>query len=118
MINPLCVKSDSLMNQSSDLRVTFNEIDDKILGFITWQDTPEGREVDLPVIEESHKEMLFTDWDIQLKQAEREISRATNATNNIIETINDNLHNPNLIQEFPLGDLLDIKFLQRKWKEN
>lgn len=48
-------------------------------------------------MEESHKENLFTDWDIQLKQVEREVSRETDATNNVIETINDNLQNANLI---------------------
>ena len=30
IMNPLCVKSDSLMNQSSNLRVTFIDNDDKI----------------------------------------------------------------------------------------
>jgi len=42
------------------MRITFNEIDEKILGYITWQDTPKGRVVDIPRIEESHKEILFT----------------------------------------------------------
>ena len=51
IINPLCVKSDSLMNQSFDLRVTFNDIDDKISGFLTWQDTPEGSATNIPRIE-------------------------------------------------------------------
>jgi len=87
------------MNQSSDLRVAFSDIDDKISGFITWQDTLEGKAIDLPIIEESHKEILFTNWDIQLKQAERVVSKATDAANNIIETINANLHNANLILE-------------------
>ncbi len=114
-INPLCVKSDSLMNQSSDMRVTFNDIDDKISRFITWHDTPEGRAA--PRIDESQKEILFTDWDIQLKHAERAVSRANDVANNIIKTINDNLHNANLIQEFPPSNLPDIKVLERQWKE-
>lgn len=114
IINKICAKSDSLMNQSSDLRVIFNDIDDKISGFITWQDTPEGRAIDLPRIEESHKEILFPDWDIHLKQTERAVSRATNVANNIIKTINDKLHNANLIQECPPGNLSDIKVLERQ----
>jgi len=36
VINLMCKQSDSLMNQASDLRITFNEIDDKISGYITW----------------------------------------------------------------------------------
>jgi len=47
--------------------VTFNDIDDKISRFITWQDTLECRVIDLLGIEEYHKEILFIDWDMQLK---------------------------------------------------
>lgn len=64
IINPPFVKSDSLVNQTSNLRVNFNDINDKISGFITWQDTLEGKAADLPIIEEFHKEILFTDRDI------------------------------------------------------
>lgn len=105
------------MNQSSDMRVTFNDIDDKISRYITWQDTPKSRATNLPSIEDSHKEMLFTDWDIQLKQEKREVSRATNVANNIIETINGNFHNANLIQERLPRSLPDIKSLEIQWKE-
>jgi len=55
------------MNRDFDMRVIFNEIDENISGYITLQDTPEGRVEDLPKIEESHKDILFTNWDIQLK---------------------------------------------------
>lgn len=55
------------MNWASDLRITFNEIDENILGYITWQDTIDGRETYLPKIDESYKDILFTDWDIKLK---------------------------------------------------
>lgn len=105
------------MNQASDVRVNFNEIDDNIFEYIAWQGTLEGREIDLPRIEESHKEILSTAWEIRLKQEEEEVSRAINPTNNIIQTINDNLHNANLIQEFPPGSLLDIRVLERQWRE-
>jgi len=60
----MCKQSDSLKNQASDLRITFNEIDDKISGYKTWQDTLEGRATDLTKIEEYHKDILFIVWDI------------------------------------------------------
>ena len=81
----MCKTSDSLMNQAFGLRITFNEIDDNISGYITWQDTPEGRATNLPRIDESHKDILFIDWGIQLKQVERAVSKAADAANNIIE---------------------------------
>ena len=67
VINTIYKESDSLMNRDFDMRVIFNEIDENISGYITLQDTPEGRVEDLPKIEESHKDILFTNWDIQLK---------------------------------------------------
>jgi len=45
------------------------------------------------------------------------MSRAIDAANNIIETINDNLHNANLIHECPPGSLPDIRALETHWQE-
>ena len=63
----------------------------------------------------TNNEILFIDYGIQLKEAEKVVSKAIHVSNNIIETINDNLHNANLIQECPPSSLLDIKYLERQW---
>lgn len=43
IINDVCNKRDSLMNQSANLRTNFDDIDDKITECITWQDSAESR---------------------------------------------------------------------------
>lgn len=55
------------MNQVIDMRFEYEEIQKKISKFITWQESDEGRKVDLPEIEESHKDILFTDLGYTIK---------------------------------------------------
>jgi len=71
-----------------------------------------------PVIEESHKEILFSEWETRLIKAKRETSRARGVRNNIIELINDNLHNANLIFECSLENLPKAKVLEKQWKRD
>jgi len=88
-INPYCKTSDKLANQVIDMRFEYDEIHKSVSEFITWQELEDGRKADLPKLEESHKDILFTDWDSRLKQAERETTIVMTTTNNIIEAINE-----------------------------
>lgn len=83
---------------------------------MNWQRSEEGKRVELPRIDESHKEMLFTKWDSQLKQAEQVMEEAATATNSVIECINENLHKDNLISDTTPGFLPKAQQLQTKWK--
>lgn len=67
----------------------------------------------LPRIQESHKEILFSNWQFQLMKAERETSRCSTATNGLIELINNNLHMSNLITDLSLGKLLKENALEQ-----
>lgn len=78
-----------------DIRFEYEEIHKMISEFITWQESDEGRKVDLKKIEEFHKEILFMDWDTWLKHVERVIATTTGATSSIIEVVNENLHSAN-----------------------
>jgi len=75
----------------------FDDTEEKFAGFITWQENIDGRLVDLPRIEESHEEIVFREWQIRLKHVETTIFNARDISNNLIETINDNLFKANLI---------------------
>ncbi len=46
-----------------EMRFEYDKIFKKVSNFITWQNTADGRKVDVPKLEESHKEILFADWD-------------------------------------------------------
>jgi len=92
LINPYCESSDKLNNQVIHQRLEYDQLNKRILEFSSWQEFEEGKKVDLPNIKESHKDILFTDWDIQLKQTERAAVREASPSNNIIEGVNENLH--------------------------
>ncbi|MCY6488064.1 hypothetical protein, partial [Actinobacillus pleuropneumoniae] len=66
-INPYYETSDKLTNQVIDMRFEYEEIHKNISEFITWKESDEGIKADLPKIEESHKDILFTYWDTWLK---------------------------------------------------
>lgn len=53
------------------------------------------------------------DWDSQLKQEERETMIASTIVNNIIESIKEKLHGANLVKEFVLGFLPNVKQLEQ-----
>jgi len=53
----------------------------------------------LPTMEESHKDILFTDWYSRLKQAERATLIATGTTSSITKSVNENLHGAKLVKE-------------------
>ena len=62
-ISPYCKISDMLTSQVVDMRLKSEEIHKRISDFITWQESEDGRKVGMAKLEESHKEILFTDWD-------------------------------------------------------
>ena len=59
--------SEQLTNTVIDQGIEFNELNTKIFDYIEWQDSEEGRRSDLPNIKETYKDILFTDWDTQVK---------------------------------------------------
>jgi len=79
-MSPYCEINDKLTSQVVDMRLENDEIHKMISDFITWQESEDGKKTDLMKLEESHKDILFTDWDSQLKQVERATTIATRET--------------------------------------
>jgi len=44
------------------MRLEYKEIQKRVSKFITWKESEDGRKDDLPKLEESHKDIMFTDW--------------------------------------------------------
>jgi len=77
-IKLLCQKIDQaepLIDKSVDARTDFEQAEETLTDFLEWQDTDEGQETNLPKILESHKEILFMEWQSQLMKAKREVSK-------------------------------------------
>lgn len=100
-----------------ELRLEYDEILRKVLDFITWKNSENGRRVDMPKLDESHKDILFKNWDSWLNEVEQAIEDMTAIANIVIENVNENLHNANLMAETNLGFLPNAKQLELQWKQ-
>lgn len=97
MIHIFCQIANSLVYRFSDLRTYFDDVEEKIAGYITWQDSAKWISANLPRIEESHKDIVFREWEIFLKQIETTIFNVRDISNDLIAAISDNFFQENLI---------------------
>ena len=98
-VEPLCDITASIIDTSVDDRQDLEQADETLTNFVHWQDTNEGQAANLPKILESHKEILFMEWQSQLMKAERAVSRCKLSTSNLIELINNTLYLSNMISQ-------------------
>lgn len=108
--------SDNITNQVVELRLENDSIFKKVSEFLNWQKSEDGKRAYMPKIDESQKEILFAKWDSRLREAEQAMEDAATTTNNIIECVNENLHNANLVAETTPGFLPKAQQLQVVWK--
>lgn len=60
----------SLIDHAVNTKLEFEYADDKVINYLSWQSTEEGRAAKVPNIQELHKEILFSEWETQLIKAE------------------------------------------------
>ena len=53
---------------------------------MAWQETEEGKRAGAPIIDDNHKEMLFNNWDAQIRKAEQAAEEAATARKNLLIT--------------------------------
>lgn len=112
-VEPLCDITTSIIDKSVDAKQDLEQADETLTDFLTWQDTSEGKATNLPKILESHKEILFLEWQSQLMKEEREVSKCKLSTSNLIELINNTLYLSNMISQCTPGKLLSSKTLEQ-----
>lgn len=71
----------------------------------------------MPKLEESHKEILFTNWDSQLREVKKATEDVAGVANSVIKNINENLHSANLVLESIPSFLPNVKQLELHWKQ-
>jgi len=97
-VTPYLTTSEQLTDKAMEQRTEFKDLNTRIFEFIEWQETKDERKANLPEIEETHKDILFTDWDVRIKQAELAITRAAEVSKNNIKAVNHTLFSANLIK--------------------
>jgi len=95
------------------MRLEYDEVLKIVSNFITWKNSEDGKKANFPILEKSHKEILFANWDSQLRQAEKATVVAAATTNCVIENINENIHSANLVAESMPGFLMNVKQLEQ-----
>lgn len=109
-VDPLCELIESLSDKITNARTDLDQCKEKINNFMEWQDTDEASTA--PKILESHKEILFIEWQSQLMKAEREISKCKLTTSNLVELVNDTLYLSNTITQCTPGKITPAKSLE------
>lgn len=71
----------------------------------------------MPQIEETHKDILFMDWDMRINQAELLVARVAGVSKNIIKLVNHTLFDTNLIREGNPKEMPNLGALHKSWKE-
>jgi len=113
LAEPLCEITTSIVDKSVEARQDLEQADETLTNFLSWQESSEEQASDLPKILESHKDILFLEWQTQLMKAERETSRCQLSTSNLIEFVNDTLYLSNMISQCNLGKLTSAKALEQ-----
>jgi len=108
---PLCDLSESLSDKVTNAKTDLDQCEETLTNFLEWKDTDEASTV--PKIIESHKEILFSEWQSQLMKAERAISSCKLTTSNLVELVNDTLYLANMISQCTPGKLTSAKTLEQ-----
>ena len=88
-----------------------------IAGIVTNYCVTEGKRAAAPIINDSHKEMLFNKWDAQIIEVEKATEEAATSASHITDCVNENFHKVNLISETIPGYLPQAQQLQIEWKQ-
>lgn len=108
----MCELSASISEKVEKARADLDQEEETLTDFIEWQDSDIGRGANLPRILESHKEILFTEWQSQLMKVERATYRCRTINGNLIELVNNTLYLSNTISQCTPGQLTIANILE------
>ena len=57
--NSFCQESDKITNHVVELRHDYDLTNERVTNYLAWQKTEEGKRAGAPIINDSHKEILF-----------------------------------------------------------
>ena len=103
--NSFCQESEKITNHVIELRHDYDLTNERVTNYMAWKKTEEGRRARAPIINDSHKELLFNNWDVQIRKVEKAAEEAATATGNLTDCVNENFHKVNLILEIIPGHL-------------
>ena len=109
---PLCELTASITEKVEKARTELDQAQETIAAFLDLQDTDQGKAANLPRILESHKDILFTEWQSQLIKVERAVTRCKSTSSNLVELVNNTLYLSNMISQCTQRKLTTMKTLE------
>ena len=110
---PLCELMASINKQVEKARTELDQAEETIAAFLDWKDSDQGQAANLPRILETHKDILFTEWQSQLMREERAASRCKSTSINLVELVNNTLYLSNMISQCTPGQLTTTNTLEQ-----
>ena len=102
---PLCELTTSVCQQVEKARNDLDQAEEIITTYLDWQDSDVGKAANFPRIQETYKDILFTEWHTQVMKAERAASRCKLTASNMVDLINNTLYLANMIPQFTPGSI-------------
>jgi len=84
MIDSYCDSNKIMIQQIAIQKLECERLEKKIEEHIQWQIPDIGKQANLPQIDKLHKELLFAEWRAQINQAEKEATKTSKKSNEII----------------------------------
>lgn len=113
LAEPLYELTETINQRVEKARSELDQDEEIISTFLDWQDSEQGKAKNFPRILETHKDILFTEWNSQMMKAERAASRCKITSNNLIELINNTLYLSNMISQCTPGQLTTTNTLEQ-----
>ena len=109
----MCKLTTSINQQVDKARNELDQADELISGYLDWQDSDVGKAAKLPRIQETYKDILFTEWHTQVMKAERAASRCKLTARNMIDLVNNTLYLANMISQCTPGKITTANLIEQ-----
>lgn len=110
---PLCELTTSVSQQVEKARNELDQAEETITAYLDWQDSDVGKAANLPRIQETYKDILFTEWQIQVMKAERAASRCKSTANNLVYLVKNTLYLANMISQCTRGSITTTNMIEQ-----
>ena len=106
-----------LIQQIAIQKLECERLEKKINEEIQWQASDSGKEVYLPQVDKFHKEILFRDWEAQIKHVEKATVKTSMLSNEIIAYVCEQLVKAELLKENTSEVFSEEKHIEAQWKQ-
>ena len=106
-----------MIQQIEIQKLECERLEKKIEEHIQWQISDTGKQANLPQIDKLHKEFLFIEWRAQINQTEKAETKTSKKSNEIIQSICDQIFKIELLKENMFDMFSGKKEVELKWRQ-